>query len=447
MNAQLSSVPLGSPWPQNAHRRDGVMQIGEKSVVSLAREFGTPSYILDVDDLTSRARAFKAAFDEAFGHDVAVYYASKAFTSRAVLSWLHAEGLRVDCSTAGELEVALAAGIPAADIGLHGNNKSVAELRRVLQVGVGRIIVDSLSEIELLGEMAANLQLSGVPVMVRLTTGVYAGGHDSIATAHEDQKFGLSIASGAARAGIEAIIARPELQLIGLHSHIGSQILATDGFVAAARAVLGFRAELFAEGIEIPEVDIGGGFGIAYLPGETDLEPGAAARTIAQVMREESDRLGVAAPEISIEPGRALVGPAMMTVYEVGTIKHVELADGTRTYVSVDGGMGDNIRPVLYDAQYTAALANRAETGPRMRSRIVGKHCESGDILIPNIELPADLQRGDLLVIAATGAYGRSLASNYNMVPRPGVVAVHNGEAREIVRRETIEDLLRLDIG
>lgn len=447
MNADRSAQPLGPPWPRNAARIDGVLHLAGRSLPELAREFGTPTFFLDVDDLTSRARAFKTAFDEAFGQDVGVYYASKAFTSKAVLSMVHAEGLRVDCATLGELEVALAAGIPPVDIGLHGNNKSAAELRRAVQAGVGRIIIDSLPEIDLLAEIAAEEGASGIPVMVRLTTGVHAGGHEFIATAHEDQKFGLSVASGAAREAIDAIAAQPALELVGLHSHIGSQILATDGFANAAAVVLELRAKVLADGIEVPEVDLGGGYGIAYLPGESDLDPAEAARVISRAVFDECERLGTDVPHISIEPGRAIVGPAMVTVYEVGTIKEIALDHGSRVYVSVDGGMSDNIRPVLYDAKYTAMLAGREPSGPMMQCRIVGKHCESGDILIPDIELPTNLRRGDLLVVAATGAYGRSLASNYNMVTRPGVVAVEKGSAREIVRRETIDDLLRLDIG
>lgn len=447
MSAQHDTNPLGSPWPASATCDEGEIRLAGHPVSELARRFATPSYLLDVEDLVSRARAFKSAFDGAFGAPVGVYYASKAFSSTAVLRWMRDEGLKVDCSTAGELAVALAAEIDPADIGLHGNNKSRAELARALEVGVGRIIVDSLAEIELLDDVAADLGVSEVPVMVRLTTGVHAGGHEFIATAHEDQKFGLSVASGAAREAVLQIASRPRLRLVGLHSHIGSQILAADGFASAARVVLELRADLHGEGIAVPEVDLGGGYGIAYLPGEVDLDPNVAAAELAAAVRDECERLGTDMPEVSIEPGRAIVGPAMMTVYEVGTIKRVQLDEGSRVYVSVDGGMSDNIRPILYDAQYSARLANRSSDAASMRCRIVGKHCESGDILIPDIDLPEDLRAGDLLVVAATGAYGRSLASNYNQVPRPGVVAVTSTEAREIVRRETIEDLLRLDVG
>lgn len=443
----MTHTILGPPWPAAATTSAGEVFLAGHRIRDLAQQFGTPSFLLDVEDVKDRARTFKKAFDEAFNAPVQVYYASKAFSSKAVLRWLHAEGLKVDCATEGELAIALAAGIPGEDIGLHGNNKSARELNQAINAGVGRIIIDSLGEIDLLNQIADDLNVNNVPVLVRVTTGVHAGGHDFIATAHEDQKFGLSIASGAARHAINKIVASGRLRFLGLHSHIGSQILTTDGFAEAARAVLKLRAELQVDGIDADEVDLGGGYGIAYLPGERDLDPVEAAHVIASVVRTECSKLGMHVPEISIEPGRAIIGPAMMTVYEVGTIKRVELGNKSRVYVSVDGGMSDNIRPILYNARYTARLANRSSTSASMDSRVVGKHCESGDILIPDIDLPEDLQSGDLLIVAATGAYGRSLASNYNQVPMPGVVAVTAGEAKEIVRRETIDDLLRLDIG
>lgn len=445
-HSDAAGVALGAPWPISATTAGGQLLLAGTPVSELAERFGTPSFLLDEADLLGRARAFKAAFDDAFGAPVEVFYASKAFSSKAVLKLVHGEGLSVDCATEGELAVALAAGIAGEAIGLHGNNKSEREIRMAIGAGVGRVIVDSLAEIDLLERIATELD-ARVPVLIRVTTGVHAGGHEFIATAHEDQKFGLSLASGAARAAVDAVLASSRLDLLGLHSHIGSQILATEGFAEAATAVLGLRAELLAEGVDLPEIDLGGGYGIAYLPGEDDLDPRTVAEQIAQTVRETCAELGVSVPRISIEPGRAIVGPAMITVYEVGTIKTIDLDEGQRTYVSVDGGMSDNIRPVLYEAAYTARLANRTSTAPLRSCRIVGKHCESGDILIPEIDLPSDLAAGDLLVVAATGAYGRSLASNYNQVPRPGVVAVTAAGAREILRRETIEDLLRLDLG
>ncbi|WP_223405087.1 diaminopimelate decarboxylase [Occultella gossypii] len=438
-------------WPANVRVTDGVLSLAGMPVTELAETYGTPSFLLDVADLRARAARYRDAFVGAFaplGVGVDVYYASKAFLSTAVARWVHAEGLRIDTAAHGELATAIAAGIPGADIGLHGNNKSAAEIRLALGHGVGRIVIDSLPEIELVGSIAAELGVRA-PVMVRVTTGVHAGGHEFIATAHEDQKFGLSLASGAALEALERIHADDRLDLLGLHSHIGSQILDPAGFGEAARALLGLRAE-FADrtGVLLPEVDLGGGFGIAYVPGEEGVDVAALAADLAGLLAAEAEALGTTLPRLSFEPGRAIVGPTMITLYTVGTVKPVVLDDGgSRLYVAVDGGMSDNIRTALYDADYHAELGSRASTAPAVTARVVGKHCESGDIVVRNVLLPADIDAGDLLAVPATGAYGRSMASNYNLIPRAGVVAVADGQAREIVRRETIEDVLALDMG
>ncbi|QTE28765.1 diaminopimelate decarboxylase [Pengzhenrongella sicca] len=443
-------------WASGVRRgADGALEVAGVDVRDLAREHGTPLYVLDEADFRARARSFRSAFTAAFagiGTEVDVYYAGKAFLSVAVARWAHEEGLRVDTATGGELAVALRAAVPGADIGLHGNNKSDAELERALDAGVGRIIVDSLTEIDRLAAMVAGRgDGRRAPVMVRVTTGVHAGGHEYIATAHEDQKFGLSIAGGQAMAGLRAVLSHPELELLGVHSHIGSQILDPAGFAEAARKLLVLRADLAAAtGHLVAEVDLGGGYGIAYLPGEVPIEPGRVAKDLAGVVGGVCAELGTAVPRISIEPGRAVVGPAMFTLYEVGTVKPVTV-DGeppfTRTYVSVDGGMSDNLRPALYGARYTATLASRPGAADTVLSRVVGKHCESGDILVHDVDLPADVARGDLLAVPATGAYGRSMASNYNHVPRPPVLAVLAGRSRVLVRRETEADLLALDEG
>ena len=443
-------------WSSGVRRgADGALVVAGVDVRELAATHGTPAYVLDEADFRTRARAFRDAFTEAFaaiGAGVDVYYAGKAFLSVAVARWAHEEGLRVDTATGGELAVALRAGVPGADLGLHGNNKSDAELTRALDAGVGRIIVDSLTEI---GRLVALVRGRGdgrpAPVMVRVTTGVHAGGHEYIATAHEDQKFGLSIAGGQAAAGLRAVLASPELELLGVHSHIGSQILSPEGFAEAARALLRLRADLAAEtGHLVGEVDLGGGYGIAYLPGEVPPDPGRVATDLARVVGEVCAALGTPVPRISIEPGRAVVGPTTFTLYEVGTVKPVTV-DGpppfTRTYVSVDGGMSDNLRPVLYGAHYTAVLASRTGSADTMLARVVGKHCESGDVVVYDVDLPADTARGDLLAVPATGAYGRSMASNYNHVPRPPVLAVRDGQVRILIRRETEADLLALDLG
>ena len=436
-----------TPWSDSVRRGpDGALAVGGRDVRQLAAEFGTPLYVLDEADLRRRAGEFVAAFGEAFaplaGADV--YYASKAFSSVAVLRWVHEAGMRVDVSTGGELAVALRAGVPGADIALHGNNKSDDELERALRAGIGRVVVDSLEEIDRLADLAGRLALPAL-VMVRVTTGVHAGGHDFIATAHEDQKFGLSLASGAARRAVDAVLARPELTLLGLHSHIGSQILDLAGFEVAARALLTLREQ---SGAAMPEVDLGGGYGITYTGAEEPPSASDIAGALAEVVRSVCAELGAGVPRISVDAGPFDNGPAGLTLYRVGTVKPVVLDDGgTRHYVSVDGGMSDNIRPALYDAEYTAALADRRSDAPPVAARVVGKHCESGDIVVRDVALPGDVRRGDLLAVPATGAYGRSMASNYNHVPRPGVLAVRDGEARFIVRPETEDDLLALDLG
>ncbi|NMR19938.1 diaminopimelate decarboxylase [Cellulomonas fimi] len=443
-------------WASGVRRGDdGALVVAGVDVREIAATHGTPAYVLDEADFRARARAFREAFTDAFAHvgtEVDVYYAGKAFLSVAVARWAHEEGLRVDTSTGGELAVALRAGVPGAAIGLHGNNKSDAELRRALDAGVGRIIVDSMTEIDRIAA-AVRERADGrrAPVMVRVTTGIHAGGHEYISTAHEDQKFGLSIAGGQAAAALRAVLARPELELLGVHSHIGSQILDPAGFTEAARTLLELRAELAARtGHLLPEVDLGGGYGIAYLPGEVPIEPARVAKDLATAVGDVCAALGTPVPRISIEPGRAVVGPTTFTLYEVGTVKPVTV-DGppafTRTYVSVDGGMSDNLRPALYDARYTAVVASRVGAAETVRARVVGKHCESGDIVVHDVELPADIGRGDLLAVPATGAYGRSMASNYNHVPRPPVLAVRDGEVRVLVRRETEDDLFALDQG
>jgi diaminopimelate decarboxylase len=444
----------GAVWSAGVRRgADGALVVAGVDVREIAATYGTPAYVLDEADFRARARVFREAFREAFaaiGAQTDVYYAGKAFLSVAVARWAHEEGLRVDTATGGELAVALRAGVPAGDIGMHGNNKSDAELTRALDAGVGRTIVDSLTEIARLAD-AVRARADGrrAPVMVRVTTGVHAGGHEYIATAHEDQKFGLSIAGGQAVVGLRAVLARPELELLGVHSHIGSQILDTEGFTEAARKLLRLRADLVAQtGHLLGEVDLGGGYGIAYLPGDVPLDPVRIAKDMAAAVDAACAELGTALPRISVEPGRAIVGPTTCTLYTVGTVKPVMLDDGrVRTYVSVDGGMSDNLRPALYGAQYHAELASRTSTAPLVLCRVVGKHCESGDIVVHEVQLPADVAPGDLLAVPATGAYGRSMASNYNQVPRPPVVAVTGGETRVLVRRETEDDLLALDQG
>ncbi|GAB3756043.1 diaminopimelate decarboxylase [Microlunatus parietis] len=421
----------------------GVLTITGRSVTEIAEEVGTPAYLLDEDDLRARATAFRTAFD---GWDV--YYAGKSFLCTAVARWVSEEGLGVDVCTGGELAVALRAGVDPARIGLHGNNKSVVELRTAIEAGVGRIIVDSFDEIGRLGELAE--QLGATPrVMVRVTTGVEAHTHEYIATAHEDQKFGFSIAGGAALRALRECHDHPRLELIGIHSHIGSQIFEPDGFEVAARRTLRLRAEAAKIiGLELPELDLGGGFGIAYTSEDSPATPGQLADALTKIIQSECEALGATVPHLSIEPGRAISGPTTFALYRVGTVKPVELDGGhTRLYVSIDGGMSDNIRTALYGADYSATLASRRSGAEPVLSRVVGVHCEGGDILVRDEFLPSDIAPGDLLAVPAVGAYCRSMASNYNHVPRPPVIGVRDGRLTTLVRRETIEDLLRLDVG
>jgi diaminopimelate decarboxylase len=427
-------------WPTSVARvADGALAIGDVSVRELAEEFGTPAYVLDENDMRGRCRDFLTAFA---GCDV--YYAGKAFLCRAVVRIIAEEGLHLDVCTGGELSTALSAGMPPERIGFHGNNKSVSELTRAVEAGVGRIIVDSFHEIERLSIIARDLGKRPA-VLLRVTVGVEAHTHEFIATAHEDQKFGFSLSGGSALEAALRIIDEDVLDLRGLHSHIGSQIFDTSGFEVSARRVLGLQAQIRdARGVELPELDLGGGFGIAYTTQDDPAAPSDLAKRLDKIVADECEGLRLALPRLSIEPGRAIVGPAVFTLYEVGTVKDV---DGIRTYVSVDGGMSDNIRAALYGATYSATVASRASTAPPILARVVGKHCESGDVVVKDEFLPADVQPGDLLAVPGTGAYCRSMASNYNHVPRPPVVAVRDGRARVIVRRETEDDLLALDVG
>ncbi|RLV51019.1 diaminopimelate decarboxylase [Nocardioides mangrovicus] len=430
-------------WSATAHKDGGDLVVGEMPVADLVAEHNTPAYVLDEADFRQRARAFAEAFA-----DFDVYYAGKAFLCTAVARWVAEEGLHLDVCSPGELAVALRAGFDPARIGYHGNNKSLPELRRAVDAGVGRVIVDSLTEIERLGEAAASLERP-VAVLVRVTAGVEAHTHEYIATAHEDQKFGLSITSGDAFEAVRRVLATPGLELRGLHSHIGSQIFDAAGFEVAARRVLALQARIVAElGVEPPEMDLGGGFGIAYTTQDDPSDPAQLATEMTKIVGDECRSRGIAVPRLSIEPGRAIVGPAMCTVYTVGTVKPVTLDGGAvRTYVSVDGGMSDNIRTALYDADYSCTLANRTSDAPPVLARVVGKHCEAGDVVVKDEFLPADVRPGDLLAVPATGAYCRSMASNYNHALRPPVIAVRDGVARVVVRRETEDDLLALDVG
>ena len=424
------------------------LSIAGVSASELVQNFGSPLFVVDEDDFRSRATAFKNSLDKHFGtHAGRVYYASKAFLNKEIARWIDDLGIGIDVASGGELAVALSVNFPAERIQVHGNNKSEAEIEKAINAGVGAIVIDSFHEIERVARIAATHHRIQ-PVFIRVTAGIEAHTHEFIATAHEDVKFGFSLASGSAWKAIEVIESLSSLKLVGLHSHIGSQIFDAQGFAVAAERMIGLLAK-FHEHFDdqLPELDLGGGYGVAYLPGEEAVDPDSIMAELAAVVMAECAKAGIRTPRISIEPGRAIAAPTTTTLYTVGTTKNIELDGGnTRRYIAVDGGFTDNMRPALYDAKYHAIIANRISSAHPVLSRIVGKHCESGDIIIRDIDLPEDLHPGDLIAVPVTGAYGRQMASNYNHLTRPAVVAVKDGKARVIVRRETEADLLALDI-
>ena len=427
---------------------NGELVIGGCRASALAKEFGTPLFVIDEIDFKSRIIGWKNALNSNFGESAGeVYYASKSFVSVEVAKWIAEAGIGIDVCTGGELAVALAAKFPANRIEVHGNNKSEEEIRVAIEVGVAKIVVDSMQEIERVDRLAKAAN-KVQKVLLRITPGVEAHTHEAISTAHEDVKFGFSIASGAAWKAILATQSAANLSLEGLHCHIGSQIFENEGFILATTKLLELSAKFRDEfKSELTELDLGGGYGIAYLAGDKTFDPDQVMAALAKLVKSECSRHNLKVPKISIEPGRAIAGPTTTTLYEVGTTKDVELDGGkTRRYIAVDGGMSDNIRPGLYGAKYSALLANRTSSASAITSRLVGKHCESGDIIIRDIDLPSDIAPGDILAIPATGAYGRSMASNYNHMMKPPVISVANGAARTILRRETEADLLALDV-
>ncbi|GAB2567257.1 diaminopimelate decarboxylase [Nocardia heshunensis] len=446
--AQMIELPA-NVWPRNASRdADGVVRLAGVPVHELAADYGTPLFVIDEDDFRSRCRDMVRAF----GDGARVHYASKAFLCGEIARWIRDEGLHLDVCSGGELAVALHAGFPAERIALHGNNKSVPELEMAVEAGVGDVVVDSLIEIERL-ETVAKRAGKVADVLVRVTVGVEAHTHEYISTAHEDQKFGFSIASGDAMQAIARVFESDNLRLVGLHSHIGSQIFEIDGFEISTRRMLGLLREVadkfgMDRAAQVNVLDLGGGLGISYLPHEDPPALNDFAANLRRIVAEEAERAGLPMPTIAVEPGRAIAGPGTVTLYEVGTIKDVVLDGGNRRrYVSVDGGMSDNIRPALYQAEYDCRLVSRASEAGPVVARVVGKHCESGDIVIRDTWLPSDVGPGDLVAVAATGAYCYSMSSRYNLLTRPAVVAVRDGKARLILRRETVEDLLSLEVN
>lgn len=437
-------------WPQTAVRdpESGAIVIGGCDVRDLVTQYGSPIFAMDEADVRTRMSGYREAFDHPETPTL-VYYAAKAFLSTEFARWVTQEGLRIDVCTAGELACAIRAGVPGSNLLMHGNNKSEFELAMALDVGVEYVVVDSFEEIARLAFLAAKVN-ARPKVLIRVTLGVEAHTHEFIATAHEDQKFGFSLASGAAAEAIERVLALPDsLELAGLHSHIGSQIFASSGFEVAASRIVSLLADVRdRHGIELPLLNLGGGLGIKYVHEDEPPNVAEMAEVLRGIVTGQCERFDLAVPELAFEPGRAIVGPSTITVYSVGTVKPVHLdGGGVRTYISVDGGMSDNIRTALYDAEYTVTLASRQSTAPLTLCRVVGRHCESGDIVVNDCWLPEDVTAGDLLAVAATGAYNRSMASNYNLVPRPPVVALRDGHSNVLIRRETIEDLFATDEG
>ncbi len=434
-------------WPSSAGRdHDGRLVIAGRDAASLAGEFGTPLYVVDESDARARAARTRSAFEAAatsIGTTVTVYYAGKAFLSGAVVRWVTDEGLAVDVCTGGELAIALAAGADPARLGFHGNNKSVGEIERAVAAGVGAIIIDSEIEIERVADAAARAGRVQ-RVRLRVNSGVHASTHEFLATAHEDQKFGVSL-DRAVELGTR-IRSHASLDFLGLHCHIGSQIFDSAGFAESAERLLAAHAEL-ARIAPVPELNLGGGFGIAYTSADDPAPIEEIAQGIANAVANGCREHGVPVPKLAFEPGRSIIGPAGVTLYTVGTVKPVPVEGGSRHYVSVDGGMSDNVRTALYGADYSARIASRTSDAAPALVRVAGKHCESGDIVVDAEYLPGDVAPGDLLAVPATGAYCWSLASNYNHVPRPAVVAVRDGTARVIVRGESEADLLARDVG
>ncbi|MEM7341613.1 MAG: diaminopimelate decarboxylase [Actinomycetota bacterium] len=419
------------PWsllPDNASLGPtGQLVIGGCDTLDLAAEFGTPAFVYDEDHLRARCREAADAFGE---HAV---YASKAFLCRAMARLAHEEGLGIDVASGGELAVCLAAGVPADKLTFHGNNKSIAELRHAIEVGVGRIVVDSFDELDRLDRLRAE----GMPTpkaLLRITPGIKAETHDYIATGQDDSKFGFTVSTGAAATAVERARNSDAVDLVGLHAHIGSQVFAVASFAAAVEAL-----GAFANPFGLDELIVGGGLGVAYVEGEES----ATITQWSRIIQKAAAEAGITAT-IGIEPGRAIAAAAAVTLYTVGTIKPLP---GIRTYVAVDGGMSDNPRPVLYGSGYESFLARAVTADRTTEARLVGKHCESGDLLVRSARLPDDVAVGDIVATPVTGAYGHSMGSNYNKILRPPVVFCRNGDARLVVRRETYDDLLSTDVG
>ncbi|MGI5467363.1 diaminopimelate decarboxylase [Streptomyces sp. CA-132043] len=441
--APVASAPAGpaelSVWPASTvPLPTGDLAVGGVPLAEAAERFGTPLYLLDEDEVRARCRTYVRAFP-----DADIRYAAKAFLCRAMARWVAEEGLGLDVCSAGELELAVAADVPPERILLHGNAKSPHDLEAALRLGVGRIVIDSPSEIARLAA-AAGAAGARVRVMVRVVPGIAAGAHEKIRTGTADQKFGLSVADGSAQHAVARVLAQPDLELAGLHCHLGSQITSAKPYLAAVRRMVGLMARIRdTHGTVPPELDLGGGHGIAYRPGEPALDVPALARKVRAELIESCATAGLTVPRLVIEPGRAVAGPSGVALYRVLAVKRTE----AHTFVAVDGGMSDNPRPALYGVRYAPRLVGRRSYAEPAPMTVVGRHCEAGDVLAAGVPLPGDVRPGDLLAVPAAGAYHLSMASAYNLVGRPPVAAVRDGATRLLVRRETLDDLSSRDVG
>ncbi len=428
-----------SPWPSTAARaEDGTLVLGGVPATELAAQHQTPLWVVDEQDLRERCQAYREAFP-----GVWVAYASKAWCTTGILQIVAEEGLWIDVASGGELHTALQAGVPMERVVFHGNNKSVRELTEAVDAGVARIVVDSLVELQRLGEVATAAGVT-VPVWLRITPGIDAHTHDFVRTGQDDSKFGFTLSLGLADEALVAALATDGVEVVGVHAHIGSQIFGTDPFVANAEVLVELLARWRDEhGVTLTELNLGGGMGIRYTHEDHPVRINRYGEAVLRAVADACEDHRFPVPQLAVEPGRAIVGPSTVTLYEVGTVKRLP---GVRTYVSVDGGMSDNIRPALYDAEHEVQHCNRESTQPPMAVSVVGKHCQSGDLVAERTRLPDDTTEGDLLAVAATGAYGESMASNYNRLPRPAAVLVRDGVVRPLIRRETYDDLVRRDI-
>ena len=424
-------------WPLTTHSDDeGRLCIGDVPLTEVADEFRTPAYVIDEADFRARARRYRKAL-----RDTEVVYAGKSLLTVAVARWAREEGLGIDVCSAGELTAAIMAGVQPIHIVMHGNAKSRDELRAAVRVGVGRIVLDSCNEIVDLASVGPRRQR----VLIRVTPDIDIHGHRAVSTGISDQKFGFTVDGGHAADAVARVLAQPDLRLIGLHCHIGSQVIDTTLYGEAIRRMIAVMADIRARhGVILTELNIGGGHGVPYVTGDPELSIDELGLAIDDALDAACAAERFPRPVIVVEPGRAISARAGVTLYQVCGVK---TQPGGRTFVAVDGGMSDNPRVSLYGAKYTVALANRHSLAPRQRVTVAGRHCEAGDEIARDVELPADLHPGDLLAVACTGAYHHSMASNYNMVGRPPVVAVSDGRARQLVRRETIADLLSRELG